>query len=105
MTGRAMRSKRLDELVDTFKERAGKIARPENGPQYQMPLFRELERAMPNHLARSSLFAPIARGRRKQHDGIRPALRAQWSKRSATNFLRGSNLARAVPKWPARAAL
>lgn len=26
-------------------------------------------RAMPNHIARSSLFAPIARGRRKMHDG------------------------------------
>lgn len=26
-------------------------------------------RAMPNHIARSSLFAPVARGRKKMHDG------------------------------------
>jgi hypothetical protein len=29
----------------------------------------EFMRAMPNHIARSSLFAPVARGRRKMHDG------------------------------------
>jgi hypothetical protein len=34
----------------------------------QLPLWTEVERAIPNHLARSSLFAPIARGRRKYHD-------------------------------------
>lgn len=33
----------------------------------QLPLWTEIERAIPNHLARSSLFAPIAKGRRKQH--------------------------------------
>lgn len=32
-----------------------------------LPLWGEVERAIPNHIARSSLFAPIARGRRKQH--------------------------------------
>lgn len=34
----------------------------------QLPLWGEVERAIPNHIARSSLFAPIARGRRKLHD-------------------------------------
>lgn len=34
----------------------------------QLPIWTEIERAIPNHLARSSLFAPIARGRRKYHD-------------------------------------
>lgn len=37
-------------------------------PVQQLPLWPELERAIPNHLARSSLFAPIGQGRRKQHD-------------------------------------
>lgn len=69
MGGPATKSKRLEELAETFKERAGDIDHPELGSQYQMPLFRDLERAMPNHLARSSLFAPCARGRRKQHNG------------------------------------
>lgn len=38
---------------------------------YQMflPGVDEFMRAMPNHIARSSLFAPVARGRRKMHDG------------------------------------
>lgn len=35
----------------------------------QLPIWTEIERAIPNHLARSSLFAPIARGRRKVHRG------------------------------------
>jgi hypothetical protein len=34
----------------------------------QLPLWKHIERAIPNHIARSSLFAPIARGRRKMHD-------------------------------------
>lgn len=34
----------------------------------QLPLWQHIERAIPNHIARSSLFAPIARGRRKMHD-------------------------------------
>lgn len=36
--------------------------------QKQLPLWSDLERAIPNHLARSSLFAPISRGARKTHD-------------------------------------
>jgi hypothetical protein len=34
----------------------------------KLPLCPEFERAIPNHLARSSLFAPISAGRRQQHD-------------------------------------
>ena len=41
-------------------------------PHAPAPLFlpglAEYMRAMPNHIARSSLFAPVARGRRKLHD-------------------------------------
>ncbi len=44
--------------------------------KYQLPLWPELDRAIPNHLARSSLFAPIAPGRRKQHDRTEIASRS-----------------------------
>jgi hypothetical protein len=40
-----------------------------------LPLFPELESAMPNHLARSSLFAPLKPGRRKMHDKAQLASR------------------------------
>lgn len=32
-----------------------------------LPIWPDAQRAIPNHLARSSLFAPVARGRRKLH--------------------------------------
>ena len=35
----------------------------------QLPWWHDLDRAIPNHLARSSLFAPVARGRRATHEG------------------------------------
>ena len=37
------------------------------GEQLFLPGMDEVMRAMPNHIARSSLFAPVARGRRKLH--------------------------------------
>jgi hypothetical protein len=37
--------------------------------QLYLPGMDELTRAMPNHVARSSLFAPVGRGRKKQHAG------------------------------------
>lgn len=37
--------------------------------QMFLPGMDEFMRAMPNHIARSSLFAPVARGRKKLHDG------------------------------------
>lgn len=45
-----------------------KKARPHTAEVIQLPLWPTVERAIPNHIARSSLFAPIARGRRKFHD-------------------------------------
>ena len=41
----------------------------ETPKQLFLPGMDEFMRAMPNHIARSSLFAPVARGRRKMHDG------------------------------------
>ena len=41
----------------------------ETPKQMFLPGMDEVMRAMPNHIARSSLFAPVARGRRKIHDG------------------------------------
>lgn len=39
-------------------------------PQHMfLPVVEEFMRAMPNHIARSSLFAPVATGRKKIHDG------------------------------------
>lgn len=37
--------------------------------QMYLPGMDEAMRAMPNHIARSSLFAPVGRGRKKQHAG------------------------------------
>lgn len=37
--------------------------------QMFLPGLEEFMRAMPNHIARSSLFAPVAPGRKKLHDG------------------------------------
>jgi len=34
----------------------------------QLPTMKEVMRAMPNHIARSSLFAPVAPGRKRMHD-------------------------------------
>ena len=47
---------------------AGSLAPMPSQDQKQLPLWPDLERAIPNHLARSSLFAPISRGARKTHD-------------------------------------
>ena len=65
--------KSIDDRLAKIKERiANAPAKPPAPPpppeRRQLPLWPDLERAIPNHLARSSLFAPIAPGRRKQHD-------------------------------------
>ncbi len=54
----------LDQKVKDSEE---KIKAKQKAQVVQLPLWGEVERAIPNHIARSSLFAPIARGRRKQH--------------------------------------
>jgi hypothetical protein len=44
--------------------------------QMYLPGMDEAMRAMPNHVARSSLFAPVGRGRKKQHAGTKLVSRA-----------------------------
>lgn len=71
----APRRKTLDELMQFAQERAarGREAAEQKAAetprQMFLPGMDEFMRAMPNHIARSSLFAPVARGRRKMHDG------------------------------------
>ncbi len=48
----------------SIEDKAAKTPR-----QMFLPGMDEFMRAMPNHIARSSLFAPVARGRKKLHDG------------------------------------
>jgi hypothetical protein len=47
--------------------------------QMYLPGMDEAMRAMPNHVARSSLFAPVGRGRKKQHAGTKLVSRADAS--------------------------
>jgi hypothetical protein len=71
----APRRKTLDELMKFANDRAaaGREAAEQKAAetprQMFLPGMDEFMRAMPNHIARSSLFAPVARGRRKMHDG------------------------------------
>lgn len=81
---REMGDKEMTDILEKLKLRsaeaiarnAGKPKRVGDGNRYQLPLWNELDRAIPNHLARSSLFAPIASGRRKQHDRTEIASRS-----------------------------
>lgn len=57
----------IEELLSKAKARSISEPPSELGKR-QLPLWPDLERAISNHLARSSLFAPIAPGRRKVHD-------------------------------------
>ncbi|WP_449106812.1 plasmid replication initiator TrfA [Pseudomonas mohnii] len=60
--------------AQTRAEEEGKPAAPTKPrPKVQLPLWPELERAIPNHLARSSLFSPC--GVRRQHDRTEVASR------------------------------
>ena len=69
----APRRKTLDKLLEMTKQRAAagrEVAEQkaaETPVQMFLPGMDEFMRAMPNHLARSSLFAPVARGRKKIH--------------------------------------
>ena len=64
----------MHKLIKELNERAAKkIAEADAASanvQVQMflPGMEDWVRAMPNHLARSSLFAPVARGRKKMHN-------------------------------------
>lgn len=71
----APRRKTLDELLEITKQRgaagceAAEQKAAETPVQMFLPGMDEFMRAMPNHIARSSLFAPVASGRKKLHDG------------------------------------
>ena len=58
---------RAEVAEQRLRERAEQEA--ETPRQLFLPGMEDLMRAMPNHIARSSLFAPVAPGRRKIHDG------------------------------------
>lgn len=61
--------KSLDSMLAKLRERTEQLAaKPTASKCLKLPLWSDVERAIPNHLTRSSLFAPIAPGRRKQHD-------------------------------------
>lgn len=61
--------------VEWVKQKAAEVAAQtehkaaESPQQMFLPGMEEFMRAMPNHIARSSLFAPVAPGRKKLHDG------------------------------------
>lgn len=57
------RSKELSELA----RRAAENKAAETPVQMFLPGMDDFLRAMPNHIARSSLFAPVAQGRKKTH--------------------------------------
>lgn len=56
--------KMSEEVQSQAEEQAAQTPK-----QMFLPGMDEVMRAMPNHIARSSLFAPVARGRKKMHDG------------------------------------
>jgi len=56
--------KRAEEAQNRLDQRAA-----ETPKQLFLPGMEDFNRAMPNAIARSSLFAPIARGKRKLHNG------------------------------------
>lgn len=70
------RPKTLAEKLKSVRERgaAGREADEQEAAEIHVQMFLpgmdEFMRAMPNHLARSSLFAPVARGRKKVHDNV-----------------------------------
>lgn len=69
-----MAAKKLTDLMAQVQERAEKAIATSDATaaavpaQMFLPGMEDWVRAMPNHLARSSLFAPVARGRKKLHN-------------------------------------
>jgi hypothetical protein len=51
------------EVAERAPERASETA----GPPKRLPVMKDWMRTMPNHIARSSLFAPVARGSDRTH--------------------------------------
>jgi hypothetical protein len=64
---------RVQAIAAEHKARTPAVTPPAAETKPQLPLWPDLERAIPNHLARTCLFAPIGRGRRKMHDGTQLA--------------------------------
>ena len=59
---------KLEKLLEDARRKAAQQPPRERiARQLHIPGLGELMRAMPNHIARSSLYAPIARGKRKFH--------------------------------------
>lgn len=57
----------IAERAKKARERAEQAAPDAPPVQMFLPGLEDFMRAMPNHIARSSLFAPVARGRKKLH--------------------------------------
>ena len=66
-------TKRRPDPLEWVKQKAAEVAAKaeqkaaETPRQMFLPGMDEFMRAMPNHIARSSLFAPVARGRKRMH--------------------------------------
>lgn len=63
---RSVARKKAQKKASSRATRPGCIDDP---PQMSLPGMADIWRAMPNHLARSSLFAPVARGRKRRKEG------------------------------------
>jgi len=67
-------SEKTHPIIDLFpKEIRDKFEKGELAQQIELPLWPEDKKAMPNELARASLFVPTARGRRKMLDKVQLA--------------------------------
>lgn len=55
-------------MAESKKRNGDGFSSPPNNNQLFLPGLRDYQRPIPNHVARSSLFAPIARGRREIHN-------------------------------------
>lgn len=62
---------KLAEILGKHLPKNGSAQQPQEA--VQLPLWHDLERAMPNALARSALFAPVRPGRREMHDRVQIA--------------------------------
>jgi hypothetical protein len=70
---------RIGDLLERQARGGAAPARSIEDEARQLPLWHDLERAMPNMIARSALFAPIARGRRAMHESSEIASRSDVS--------------------------
>jgi len=59
----------LGAMVSGASAKADPPEQPSEEPEARLPVVQDILRSCPNHIARSSLFAPVARGERKAHRG------------------------------------